>query len=484
MLRLYNTLTGKVEDFRPIRPPEVGMYTCGPTVYDFAHIGNFRTYTMADVLVRTLTYNGLSVKYIMNITDVGHLTGDNLGDADTGEDRVEKKAQIEGKSAWDIAKFYTRAFTEDFKKLNLTAPYLLVKATDHIEEQIALVEKLEEKGFTYPTSDGIYFDTDKFTGYGAFSPLDEIKEGARVAVNFEKRNPRDFALWKFSPQGAKRQMEWESPWGVGFPGWHIECSAMSMEYLGGEPFGSELRAELQGRTIDIHAGGSDLAATHHPNEIAQSEAATGKQFVKYWMHVAFMLIDGARMSKSLGNNYTVSDVERRDFDPLALRYLYFQTHYRKELNFTFEALAGAQTALKRLREEISQWSEPKIGCAEFEEKFLSAINDDLNLPKALAVVWDLVKSDYPTSAKAESLFKFDQVLGLNLNQKLGATLRLRSGQGSKKLEVPAEVMELVKEREELRKKKRFHLADDIRAKISKLGYELLDSGKETIIKKA
>lgn len=439
---------------------------------------------MADVLVRTLAYNGFSVKYIMNITDVGHLTGDNTGDADTGEDRIEKKAKGEGKSAWDIAKFYTRAFTEDFKKLNLTAPYRLVKATDHIEEQIALVKKLEEKGFTYQTSDGVYFDTAKFPRYGAFSSLDQIKEGARVAINPEKRNPRDFALWKFSPrQGStlgkrpakgevrqRRQMEWESPWGMGFPGWHIECSAMSMAYLGGgEP----------SRTIDVHAGGSDLAATHHPNEIAQSEAASGRPFVKYWMHVAFMLIDGARMSKSSANNYTVSDLERRDFSPLALRYLYFQTHYRRELNFTFASLTGAQMALNRLREEISQWSEPKIarlrrqGCAEYEQKFLEAINDDLNMPEAMAVLWELVKSDYPTSAKAESLFKFDEVLGFNL----------RVPQVSRVSRVPRGVMELVREREELRKQKRFHLADQVRAKISKLGYELRDEGKRTIIRK-
>jgi len=470
-MKLFNSLSRKIEEFKPINPPHVGMYACGPTVYDFAHIGNFRTYTTSDLLVRTLKYNKYDVKYVMNLTDVGHLTGDNLGDADLGEDRIEKAAKKEKKTAWDIAKFYSDAFLKDYKRLNLTEPLLFAKATDHIKEQIALIGELEEKGFTYKITDGIYFDTSKFPTYGELSSLDKIKEGARVEVNPEKKNPRDFALWKFTyPKGrsfdsaqddvaSQRQMEWDSPWGVGFPGWHIECSAMSMKYLG--------------ETLDIHAGGMDLKETHHPNEIAQSEVATGKPFVKYWVHGAFILVDGKRMSKSLGNNYKVEDVVSNGFDPLTLRYLYMQTHYRQEMNFTWEAMEASQNALNRLREIISGWREtPKIGCAEYEQKFMRAVNDDLSMPQAIATMWGLVHSGYPNSAKLESLYKMDEVLGLNLKK-------------VQSFEVPEEVQKLVKEREELRKQKKFHLADQIRDKIKKLGYEIqdLESGG-TIIKKS
>ena len=434
------------------------MYACGPTVYDFAHIGNFRIYTVADLLLRTLRYNDYDVKYVMNITDVGHLTGDNLGDADMGEDRMEKSAAREGKDAWEVAQFYTEAFLKDFKALNLTQPAHLAKATDHIKEQIALIEKLEEKGFTYEISDGIYFDTSKFVDYGKLSNLDEIKAGARVEINPEKRSPRDFALWKFSPSTSsglpKRQMEWKSPWGVGFPGWHIECSAMAMKYLGD--------------SFDLHIGGVDLRETHHPNEIAQAEAVTGKLFVKYWIHGAFVLVQGERMSKSLGNNYKLYDLEEKGFDPLTLRYLYLQTHYRQEMNFTFSALEAAQQALNHLRSIVSEWDAPKIGCAEYEEKFTSAINDDLNFPEALAVVWDLVKSDYPTSAKAKSLFKFDEVLGLKLSE-------ARKAKALTIADLPEEVQELITEREKLRKEGRYGLADQMRNKIKKSGYDIMDT---------
>lgn len=437
------------------------MYTCGPTVYDYAHIGNFRTYTTADFLFRTLEYNKFKVKYVMNITDVGHLTGDNLGDADTGEDRVEQSAKTQGKTAQNIAKFYTKAFIEDFKKLNLSAPYRFVAATDHIEEQIALVKRLEEKGFAYKTSDGMYFDTEKFPAYGKLSSLDQIKEGARVEPNPEKRNPRDFALWKFTPKGVRRQMEWESPWGIGFPGWHLECSAMSMEYLG--------------ESFDIHVGGVDLRETHHPNEIAQSEAATGKPFVRYWTHGAFVLVDGERMSKSKGNNYTISDLANKGFDPLALRYLYMQTHYRQEMNFTFKALEGAQHALTRLYEQIEGWGKGEIGCAEFEQQFLDALNDDLNMPKVLSVVWELLKSNYPRRAKAASLHRMDEVLGLGLSAVMEREIKSEP--------IPQSVMELVKKREALRKQKRFHLADQLRHKIEKLGYVIEDTKGATEVKK-
>ena len=450
MFKLFNSLTRQIEEFKPINPAQVGMYTCGPTVYDYAHIGNFRTYTTSDILLRVLKYNGFDVKHVMNITDVGHLTGDNIGDADFGEDRMEKSAKKEGKSAWEIAQFYTEAFLKDFDRLTLEKPFVFAKATEHIKEQIDLIKKLEEKGFTYATDDGIYFDTTKFPDYGKLSTLDEIKAGARVDLVPGKKSHRDFALWKFSKPDERRHMEWDSPWGVGFPGWHIECSAMSMKYLG--------------EHLDIHVGGMDLRSTHHPNEIAQSEAATGKPFVNYWVHGAFILVEGQRMSKSLGNNYTVDDLLKHGFHPLALRYLYLQTHYRQEMNFTLEALEGAQNALNRLQKELNMWEEPKIGCAGFEEDFLKAVNDDLNMPQALSLVWELVKSDYPASAKAQSLLKMDQVLGLGLKQ-LGL---------QKEKKIPDEVLQMIREREQLRKQKRYHLADQLRDKIRKLGYEISD----------
>lgn len=471
MLKLYNSLSRKIETFKPINPQQVGMYTCGPTVYNFAHIGNFRTYITADLLIRTLKFNKYNVKYIMNLTDVGHLTGDNDGDADRGEDRIEKAAKREGKNAWDIAQFYTDAFLKDYELLNLEQPEKFARATDHIKVQIELIQKLEKKGFAYTTSDGVYFNTAKFKDYGALSDLDEIKEGARVEVNEEKKNPRDFALWKFSPVGEKRHMEWKSPWGKGFPGWHIECSAMSMKYLG--------------ESFDIHAGGIDLKQTHHPNEIAQSEAATGKQFVRYWVHSAFILVQGERMSKSLGNNYRLYDLEKSGYEPTSLRYLYLQTHYRKELNFTFPSLDAAENALKNLLQEIVTWDDPTErsgqapagSCAEFEEKFLEAINDDLNMPKALAVMWDLVKSDHPTAAKAKSLFRMDEVLGLGL---LDKSLILKK----KQYIVPEEIAEMVREREKLRKEKHFNMADSIRSKVEKLGYIIEDNKKGAKVRKA
>lgn len=462
MLKIYNSLTRKIEEFKPINSSEVGMYTCGPTVYDFAHIGNFRTYVLSDILLRVLEANKFSVKYVMNITDVGHLTGDNVGDADSGEDRMEKAAIKERKSAWDIAKFYEKAFLTDFEKLNLIKPSIMPRATDHIKEQVELVKALEKKGYTYQTSDGVYFDTSKFKDYGKLSNLDEIKEGARVEVNPQKRNPRDFALWKFSPENEKRQMEWDSPWGKGFPGWHIECSAMSMKYLG--------------ESFDVHVGGMDLRSTHHPNEIAQSEAVTGKTFVNYWVHGAFVLVDNKRMSKSLGNNYKVEDIIKNGFDPLALRYLYLQTHYRQEMNFTWEALEASHKALERLREAIGRLDQSEatsspslhlgVSGRGFEQKFLDAINNDLNTSQALAVVSELLRSDNPTSFKAQSLIKFDKVLGLNLWEAPVET---------KETEIPEEIQKLVKEREELRAQKRFHLADQLRNKIKKMGFDIRDA---------
>jgi cysteinyl-tRNA synthetase len=471
MLKIYNSLSRKVEEFKPVHAGSlnVGMYTCGPTVYDFAHIGNFRTYTTSDLLLRTLQYNGYEVDSVMNITDVGHLTGDNQGDADTGDDRMEKSALREGKSAWEIAEFYTDAFLKDFTSLNLTSVTHLVKATDHIKEQIDLIKTLEEKGYTYKTSDGIYFDTTMFPEYGKLSNLDQIQEGARVEVNPEKHNPRDFALWKFSPVDAKRQMEWDSPWGVGFPGWHIECSAMAMKYLGS--------------SFDIHVGGIDLRETHHPNEIAQSEAATGKPFAKYWVHGAFILVQGERMSKSKGNNYKLYDLEKQGFDALALRYLYMQAHYRQEMNFTMIAMEAAQKALNRIREAFIKLeaSEESIGVEkstkEYEHRFLEAINNDLNFPEATAVLWEVLKSDLSDAAKRNVLLKFDRVLGLDLEH---AHIN-RDREDAQ--DVPQEIREMVNERKRLRNDREFKAADALRDKIQRLGYDLDDSEKGTRIKK-
>lgn len=474
---LTNSLTRKKEKFEPVRqaqgkPIKVGMYTCGPTVYDFAHIGNFRTYVTADVLARTLQFNGYQIDYVMNLTDVGHLTGDNLGDADTGEDRMEKSAKKEGKTAWEIADFYLKEFFDDFEKLNLLKPEIFAKATDHIKEQIELVQRLEEKGFTYKISDGIYFDTVEFekkTGkkYGELSTLDSIKEGARVEPNPEKKSPRDFALWKFSQKPGERHMEWESPWGIGFPGWHIECSAMSMKYLG--------------ESFDIHIGGEDLRQTHHPNEIAQSEGATGKPFVKYWIHTTFLRVDGKRMSKSLGNYYTLKDVVGRKFDPLSLRYLYLTSYYRDTLNFTWESLSSADKALEKLRRQAATFSkeggrtslslEKEDKIEKFRQEFLRVVNDDLNTPKALAIAWAMVKSNIPSLDKRDLLLSFDEVLGLDV------------ARVPKVPRVPREVEKLIGEREELRRQEKFEEADEIRSKIEEMGYGVRDTNGGPVVKK-
>jgi cysteinyl-tRNA synthetase len=425
------------------------MYTCGPTVYNDAHVGNLRSYLFADLLRRTLEYNGYKVKQVMNVTDVGHLTSD----ANTGEDKVEVRARKEGKSAWEIAAHYTERFQQDLERLNVLFPTIMVKATDHITEQIDLIKVLEKKGYTYQTDDGIYFDTSKFQSYVKLAKLDlkGLMAGARVEYNPQKRNPTDFALWKFSPEEVKKQMEWESPWGKGFPGWHIECSAMSMKYLG--------------ETFDIHTGGVDHIPVHHTNEIAQSEAATGKKFVNYWLHGEFLILgEDQKMAKSAGNFITLQTLVEKGFNPLAYRYLCLTAHYRSKLQFSWESLQAAQNALNNLYAAIGMFGEPKTGCAEYEERFLKAINDDLDAPKALAVVWELIKSDLPPSAKAASLSKFDQVLALNLQEERRKRQRLPQG-----------AEELIKEREEARKIKDWAKSDALREKLHQLGLEVEDT---------
>jgi cysteinyl-tRNA synthetase len=482
-MRLFNSLSRKVEEFEPINPPDVGMYTCGPTVYDYVSIGNWRTYLLGDILFRSLRYFGYKVKYIMNITDVGHLTGDNLGDADLGEDRMEEAAEREKKSAWDVAEYYTEDFFQGFTKLNLLKPKRFSKATDHIKEQIELVSAIEENGFSYKTSDGIYFDTKKYelagNKYGELSTLDKIKAGVRVEVNPEKRDKRDFALWKFSPQGKLRDMEWDSPWfpkGMkgdkkGFPGWHIECSAMSMKYLGEQ--------------FDVHVGGEDLLSTHHPNEVAQAEAVSGKKpFVKYWVHGAFLLVDGGRMGKSLGNAYTLHEVEKRGYSPMHLRYFYLTGHYRKQLNFTWKGLDSAATSFNKLTDAIANFkhkkqrsvlSRDKLGNVDrFQDEFKKALSTNLNTAKGLSIVWEVVKSNIPGYDKYELLMDFDQVLGLRLKETKGA---------GEEVEIPEEIRNLLDEREKLRKQRRFETADRLRIEIEGEGYKLEDTKKGTTIKK-
>ncbi len=465
---MTNSLTRKKEKFEPINPPNVGMYTCGPTVYDYAHIGNFRTYTTSDILFRTLTFNGYKVKHIMNFTDVGHLAGDNIGDSSAGEDRMIKAAEREKKSMREIADFYSQEFVKDFDKLNLARPEKFVKATDHIKEQIELAEALDKRGFLYKTSDGMYFDTSKFPDYGKLSTLERggIRPGARVELSPEKKNPTDFAVWKFAGEG-RTEMVWDSPWGKGFPGWHLECSAMSMKYLG--------------ESFDIHVGGEDLVSTHHPNEIAQSEAVTGKPFVRYWIHARFLLVDGGRMGKSLGNAYTISDIEKKGFDPISLRYLYLTSHYRDPLNFTWEALSSAQVALDRLKVQLSEMRSAKRTVLsqekhekieKFRQDFIQTLDDDLNTPKALAVLWEMLKSNIPSPDKLDLALSFDEVLGLKLAEV-----------SSIKYQVSSEVQELVEKREKLRKEGKFEEADEIRRKIYDLGFTVEDSDEGPEVKR-
>lgn len=468
MLKIYNTLTREVEDFKPQNPPLVTMYTCGPTVYEYSHIGHMRRYVGDDILIRTLEFNNYKVKQVMNITDVGHLTSD----SDTGEDKMEKGAKKFGMSVWDIAKKFEKQFFESMDLLNIRRPDILMHATEYIKEQIIFIQTLEKKGFTYKIDDGVYFDTSKFKNYGKLrgeQKPEELKAGARVEMVEGKKNPTDFALWKFSPAYAKgsgeaRQMEWESPWGTGFPGWHIECSTMAIKGLNAE-------------TLDIHTGGIDHIQIHHTNEIAQSEGATGKEFVRYWVHHNFLHAEGGqKMSKSIGNVFTLQEVVKRGFDPLSLRYLYLQTHYRQEMNFTWESLEAAQIAYKRLIDEVSEFKNPKIGCAEYEQKFLDAINDDLNMSKALSIVWEIIKSDYPDSAKAESIFKMDQVLGLDLADAKQKRKQI-------KIVVPGKIKKLIGEREQLRKKGSYTQADHIRNRIKKLGYNIKDTEKGVEVEK-
>lgn len=459
-LFLYNTLSRTKEEFRPIKKGQAGLYACGPTVYDYAHIGNLRAYIFEDVLKRVLTYNGYSVRHVINITDVGHL----VGDGDIGEDKLEKGSRREGKSAWEIADFYTQAFKADLKHLNIIEPDKWTKATEYIQEQISLVKILEERGYVYRISDGIYYDTSKFKDYTKLSHLDleTLREGARVEVNEEKKNPTDFALWKFSPKNEKRQMEWDSPWGIGFPGWHVECSAMS-------------RAELSDM-LDIHCGGVDHINVHHTNEIAQSEAAyPDKKFFNFWMHGAFLnIVGGKKMAKSEGNFFTLENaLLKRGINPLVFRFAALGTHYRKPMEYSEESFKNAEKSFTHLvnqareifsEKEIAEISGQGSNC---KEKFVSAINDDLNMANALAVFQELLKSDLQKSEKRALILDFDKVLGLGF-------LAL-----CEKSELPEYIQKLKQERDRARNEKNWQESDRLRAEIERHGY-IVEDGKDGI----
>lgn len=485
MLKLFNSLTRKIEDFVPLNPPKVTMYTCGPTVYDYTHIGHLKKYVGDDILRRVLEANGYQVKEVMNITDVGHLTSD----ADEGEDKFEKGAKEKGMDVWQLAKFFEEYFWKSIEQVNIERPNIVANATAHINKQVKLIEILVKKGFTYQTNQAIYFDVSRFPNYGQLGgqKLAEKKVGVReeVVVDQEKKHPQDFALWFFTTgRFVNHVMRWPSPFGEGFPGWHIECSAMSMEYLGD--------------TIDIHTGGVDHLTIHHPNEIAQSEAATGKPFVKYWVHHEFLLVEGEKMSKSKKNFYTIDDIKekglpagRQGFDPLSLRYLFLTGHYRDTINFTWESLGAARTALNNLREEIRAWpSYAKATAGETVvnnelieqanlidrqtwQRFMEAANNDLNMPQALAVMWELIHNDMPSQVKAATVLEMDKIFGLNLADYLG-----------KPLEIPTEVQKLVEKREQARSAKDFTQSDRFRDKIKKLGYEVEDTPVEPKVKLA
>ena len=466
MLKLYNTLSRKKEVFKPIKKKKVGLYTCGPTVYSFAHIGNLRTYLFEDILKRVLEYNGYKVKHVMNITDVGHLTSQ----ADTGEDKVELAARRERKSAWEIARFYTKAFKKDLKLLNIKEPDVWVRATQTIKDQIDLIKILEKKGFTYKIEDGIYFDTSKLKTYGRLwgKRKRKLKPGARIAVVPGKKNPTDFALWKLTPPGVKRQMEWNSPWGRGFPGWHTECVVMSIKHLG-IPF-------------DIHCGGIDHIPIHHPNEIAQAEAAYGKILARFWLHGEFLVLKEGRMGKSEGNIILLEDLIKKGFNPLTYRYFCLSAHYRSKLTFSQEALEGAKNSLENLYERVRELKSDittfrrllesyySRTAKNYQKRFLNYINDDLNTPKALALMWKLVKDEkILPQEKYQLLIDFDRVFSLDLKK-------------IKEIKIPQKVKKLVKVREEHRKAGDFKKADKIRKEVEKLGFKIEDTEKGPKVK--
>lgn len=460
MLKLYNTLTRKKEEFVPLKKGTVKMYSCGPTVYNYAHIGNMRAYIFMDTLRKVLKYNGYKVKHVMNITDVGHL----VSDADEGEDKMAKTARIENRSVYEIAKEYTDAFMKDIKALNIDTPEHIAKATEHIREMEIYVNDIVKNGYAYETSKGVYFDTSKLPNYGKMlsnNNIDDLKAGARVEVDTEKRNSQDFALWIKAPK--EHIMKWNSKWGLCYPGWHIECSAMSRKYLGDK--------------FDIHTGGVDHIPIHHENEIAQSIGATGHNLANYWMHVEFLLIDGGKMSKSLGNVYTLNDLKAKGIDALSYRYFTYSSHYRNKLNFTWDAIKSAKNSLNKLRDMIALHKDvnkkiDKNIISKYEEQFLDAINDDMNMPVAISIVWEIAKEKEKSNDFYELIKKFDSVLSLDLDKN-----------DKEDINIPEDIKLILNERKDARKNKNFAKSDELRDKLKELGYIVKDTKDGQIIEK-
>lgn len=458
-MKIYNTLSRKIEEFKPINEQEVRLYSCGPTVYGYAHIGNLRAYLFMDTLRRTLKYNGYTLKHVMNITDVGHLTSD----SDEGEDKMLKAAKREKKDPFEIAQFYMDAFLKDIGKLNIDQPEIIARATEHIDVMEKYVQKIIENGYTYETENTIYFDTSKLDQYGVLSNrnVEEQKAGARVEFDSEKKNISDFALWIKAPEN--HLMKWDTFWGKCYPGWHLECSAMSYQYLGEQ--------------FDIHTGGIDHIPIHHENEIAQSKGFCGKIPANFWMHVDFLTIDGGKMSKSLNNLYTLQDLADRGYEPLVYRMFNFASNYRNKINFTWDTMDSSKVALSRLREGYlkhkngAETVENEV-LQDFENRFLEAINDDLNMPVAMSVVWEVVK--YPKKSKQlmDVLLKFDQVLGFDLVH-----------YEPKEEELPQEILELIKQRDEARQNKNWAESDRLRDMLMEKGYTVKDTKEGTVVGK-
>ena len=456
-MQLYNTASHRKEEFIPQNPQEVTMYCCGPTVYNFAHIGNLRTYIFEDLLSRTIRLS-YPLKHVMNVTDVGHL----VSDSDDGEDKMELGAAREGKTALEIARFYENKFWQDYDALHCTRPTFITRATAYIPEMIALVKTLEDKGYTYRTSDGIYYDTSKFARYDALvghARISGLQGGARVELG-EKKNNTDFALWKFSPKDKKRQMEWDSPWGIGFPGWHIECSAMAMKHLG--------------NTLDIHCGGIDHVTIHHTNEIAQSEAATGQKYVNYWVHGEFLILRSGKMSKSGGTFVTLDTLKEKGYDPLAYRYLCLSAHYRTQLEFSYESLDTAAKSLKNLRtlawqiKQASPQAEKTENSQAWCDKFIAAMQDDLNAPKALALVWESLRRNDLTAGEKRYFLEFsDTILALDVF----------TAPQEKQTEIPVAVQTLLTARAAARQAKDWKKSDELRSAIAELGFVVKDTPK-------
>ena len=468
-MKVYNTLSRKKEELIPIRDGEIGMYSCGPTVYNYAHIGNMRTYIFMDLLSKTLRKDGYKLKHVMNITDVGHL----VSDADDGEDKMQKAARRENKTPWEIAEYYMQIFFKDFEKLNIRKPDIIAKATEHIPEMIDYVQKIIDNGYAYETSSGIYFDISKLPSYGVLSGknIEGEKAGARIELDEEKRNPHDFAIWKKAPKN--HIMQWESPWGMSFPGWHLECSAMSRKYLGEQ--------------FDIHTGGVDHIPIHHENEIAQSMGYSGKIPANYWMHGEFLKVDDGKMSKSLGNVYTISDLEKRGFDAIDYRYFCLGAHYRSLLNFTFQGLESAKIGLQRLRQNVKEHSKSNktVDLAEiqkYRQRFMEALNDDLDSATALSIIWEIARKENKSKKYAELIGEMDEILGLDISvEKI--IEREKKAEEELKESLDDETKSLIAERIVAREQKNWEKSDLIRDELELRGIRIKDTKEGMKIEK-